>query len=93
MMKQMRYHSCFPQGSFVRWLHLLFFKLLYAISDSILDSSHTKEIHLSDTIAFTPLLTRIVFGKGVTYPQRCLVVENVEVNPEKGENHYQEPNE
>lgn len=88
MMKQMHYHSHFPRGSFVPWLHLVFFKLLYAISDSILDSFH-KEIYLSDAIAFPCLLTLAVFGKGVIYPQRCFTVENVEeVNPKKGENSY-----
>lgn len=88
MMKQMRYHLCFPQGSFVPWLHLLFSKLHYAISDSILESSHKKEIYLSDAIAFTHLLTVVGFGKGAMYPPHSLIVENVQVNPKKGENHY-----
>lgn len=83
MMKQMHYHSRFPRGSFVPWSHSVFFRLLFAAPDSILDSFH-KEIYLSDSIAFTHLLPLVVFGRGVVYPQHRLVVENVEgVNPKR----------
>lgn len=59
-----------------------------SLSDSILDTFH-KEIHLSDAILFTRLLTPVVFVKGIIYPQHCFVVENVEeINPKKDENSY-----